>query len=217
MASTVIRFTPRVLIVGLALLCPGAARSSDLGQATRALLDLSPERIAAFNKALQDFAGGWEARGPELYFSARYASAPDGPPSCLVDSPDGIGEVRVPYGRDVAFLEGFFIAGREEDYEHAARRWAGRTIKGSDAARDAADRGGRWQSRFDWNDGPVLGARRGGISGSVGWNSDWKLRFSRPIAGHPGWTWRTWIGERDGETIAGFTVGRSLFSSMSPR
>lgn len=215
MADT--RMRRPLLLLAILALGPGEAHSADVGQAARALLDLSPERIAAFNQALHDFAGGWEADGAELYFSARYGPTPGARPACLNEAPDGIGEIRVPYGRDVSFLEDFFIAGREDDYEHAARRWAGRTIKGSDAARDAADRAGRWQSRLDWNDGPVIGARRGPFSASAGWNSDWKLRYARPIAALPGWTWRTWIGERDGETIAGFTIGRSLFSSMSRR
>ena len=201
----------------VALLGSGSARASDVGEAARALLDLSPERIAAFNQALHDFAGGWDAGGAELYFSARYAPSADATPSCLQENEDGIGEVRVPYRRDLSYFEDFFIAGREDDYEHAARRWVGRTLKGSDAARDAADRAGRWQSRFDWNDGPVAGARRGPIYLTAGWNGDWKVRYSRPIAGRPGWTWRTWIGERDGETIAGFTIGRSLFASTLER
>ena len=182
---------------------------------SRRLLDLSPERVAAFKQALRTF-GGSEASGlGDFYFQARYEPEMQGRPArlpaMLRADAEGADALRVPYGRDLSFEQSFIIAGREDDYLDAAKKWAGRTLKGSDAASTARDGGTRMN--YAWNDGPIVGVGRGPMSARVGWDGDWRVRYSRPLRSHPGWVLRASVGQKDGEDVAQFSVGRSLFAS----
>ena len=206
--------TPALLLAALA----APALGSEATDVARRLLDLSPERVAAFEQALHDFSGVSDpSSAAEMYFRETYQTVSHDIPSCLRDDPSGIGEVRVAPNRDVVFIENLLIEGREDDYERTSRRWLERSFKGSDAAALAAGRDHRWQPRASWNDGPVGGFRRGMTTMMIGMNGDWRIRLTRPMKRLPGWSWRTWVGERDGEDIAGLTIGRSLYASVKPR
>ena len=111
------------------------------------------------------------------------------------------------WGRDVMHDEAFLIQGREDDFEDAARSWLVRKVKGSDSA--AASRGDRFAPKFAWNDGPIVGFRRGPISAMIG-EHEWTVRLSRPVKSLPGWVARVSFGEERGDQRVEFKIGRSL-------
>lgn len=204
-------------ILPIALLLPAtlslASEPEGLG---RRLLDLSPERMAAFQKALREFTGAGQAATADFYFQARYEPtlSEERPrqPSMLRGAAAEAEDIRVPYGRDLSFEQEFLVAGREDDYIDAAKNWASRTIKGSDAAARAPGRRNPGLHAA-WVDGPVVGVRTGPFLARVGSNGDWRVRYSRRLASHPGWVMRAWVGSDDGDEVAAFTIGRSLVAS----
>jgi hypothetical protein len=207
----------RILPLALACFVAGGAardtRASEVGAAARAFLDLSPDRVAAFNQALRDFTGAeWTTAAYGLSFEASYQTPVAG--RSKLESDLGVGEVTVPTGRDVTFEEAFLVGDREVDYERAARRWVSDQFRGGDGGGGGF---GRWHALGDWQGGPVVGFRRGIVSASVGEDGYWRVRISHAMANHPGWAWRAWAGEKDGEQVAGFTIGRSLYASRRTR
>ncbi len=203
-----------VMIAALALGAPLPALA--VGSTAERILDLSPERLAAFKQAMRDIGGiltAEEAASEGLFLQSSYG---DGglleyePPAR--EAP--MDEIIVPpsvMGRDLWHDEAFLMQGREDDFEDAARKWLVRRVKGSDAA--AASRGGAFGAKFAWNDGPLLGFRQGPISALVGEHS-WSVRVSRPIRSLPGWVARLSVGAKDGDTVVEFKVGRSLFRAL---
>lgn len=194
-----------------ALAWPSETRSADLGSVGERLLDLSPARIHAFQRTMRDFGGllaAEEAAAAGLRLESRYDAPPilqrDGAGSDLAD------ELVIPvgaWGSDPIADEQFLIAGREDDFEDAATSWLARRVKGSDAA--AAARGNRLAPRFAWDDGPIVGVRKGPISASIG-EDQWQVRFVHRISRWPGWAARVTVGHEDGDDRIAFTIGRSL-------
>ena len=177
------------------------------------VLDLSPERIASFKRTMREFGAHLtveeaQAAGLDLTFEDVYDSP-------FVDPlAGGMEEAGAPHaaslavaGRDLVFEEQFLIAGREGDFEDAAKKWLSRRVKGSDAAR--SERGSGFAPKFGWSDGPVIGVRKGALSATLGeWG--WQVRWSHSLENHPGWVARVSAGVDDGEERIAFTIGRSL-------
>ena len=197
----------------LLLLAPGSVLAAEPGEAVRRFLGVSPEQVAAFKHALHEFAHGVDAPSGDLYFQARYDLASSNSvataPAALRTSAAELEDLRAPMGRDLNFEQDFLIAGREDDYEDAARRWAAITLKGSGTPGGASPA----HMTYAWNEGPLLGVTRGHISARAGVNGDWRIRYAVPIRSHPGWVARAWVGSNDGEEVAQFSIGRSLFAS----
>jgi hypothetical protein len=201
------------LLLLASLLAAAPARAAQPDGALRRLLDLSPERIAAFQGALRDFGADLMADDQDgLWMESSYEVPPDLTVATAI--PDG-DPVRVPIGvqgRDLVADEQFLIAGREEDFEDAARWWVERKIKGSDAA--AGARGSSLAPRYGWNGGPVVGFRKGPVTVSVGADL-WKVRWSRRWSRLPDWSTNVSAGENDGEAKVAFTIGRSLYKATT--
>lgn len=211
---------PRLLAAALVLLSAPALGAADLPAVQRAV-DLSPERLAAFQRTLSEFGSELtlehaRSAGLDLQFRETYM-APIAPLPELGDDslPAGVWGHALPVGitgRDLVFEEQFLMQGREEDFESAAKRWTSRAVKGSDAAQ--AERGSRFAPKFGWNDGPVVGFRKGPISASHS-PDGWAVRYSRALPRHPGWVARVSAGMDDGHERIAFTIGRSLARSTS--
>jgi hypothetical protein len=196
-----------------ALAFASAAPSSPAADLAERVLDLSPERVAAFKKTLAEFGARRtldhaSAEGLDLAFQDVYdapfilddGSTPDNP-RWEEGLPLGV------TGRDLVAEEQFLIEGREDDVQDAARKWLSRRVKGSDAARSS--RGSRLAPKFAWDDGPVVGVRKGPVSATVS-EDGWQLRWSRSLPQRPGWVARVSAGVEDGEERVAFSIGRSL-------
>lgn len=199
----------------LLLLAPISVLAAEPGEGVRRFLGVSPEQVAAFKQSLREFTHGLDAPGGDLYFQARYDLASSNSvataPAALRTSAAELEDLRPPMGRDLNFEQDFLIAGREDEYEAAAKRWAAIALKGNGTQGGSSSAA---HMTYAWNEGPLLGVTRGHISARAGWNGDWRIRYSRPIRSHPGWVARAWIGSSDGEEVAQFSIGRSLFASM---
>jgi hypothetical protein len=204
----------RNLILCCALLGFGSPAMAGETFAER-VLDLTPERLAAFKSALREFGANLnveEARdsGIDFTFEESYLAplpfetqAPSNP-AYEEWLPVGVS------GRDPVTEEEFLLQGREDDFEDAARTWMTRKIKGSDIAH--VSHPGRLEPKYAWNGGPVVGVRKGPLSAMVG--SDlWEVRFTHRLRTHPGWSARVSAGVDDGEQKIAFSIGRSLLRS----
>lgn len=184
--------------------------------AAERLTGLSPQRVAAFRKAMADL-GGSERASPSLHFLAEYETprprlGSESVPALLADD-DSMPMSPGLVGRDLWAEEEFLIEGREDDFQDASTKWLARRVKGSDAA--ATRRAGRFAPKFAWDDGPLAGFRRGSFSVMAG-EDQWSLRWSRRMA-RPGWVARVSCGSEDGEERIAFTIGRSLLHARTAR
>jgi hypothetical protein len=171
----------------------------------------TPERVAGFKEALRTFAAS-DVDFPvpadtDLLILTSY-DAPAGLPPLIPGVRADIG------GRDLVFEERFLVAGREQDFERAARRWLSRQL---DGPRVAAI-GGRGGSRahVGWHRGPTLGIAAGPLRAHVE-SGSWRLKVTGPRlrVGRGTWSISGYAGESDGDVRVGFLLGRSLLESRS--
>ena len=196
-----------LLLLATAPLLPSMARASVLGSAAGEILDLTPDRVAAFRHALQEFSGTEISRDHDgLYLHAEYVT-----PSFLFGPDDDFRMGSGPSGRDLEAEEALLIEGREDAWRDASRAWVERRLKGDDSS---APTGSSWSPRLGWNGGPTVGLSRGPMSASLG-SSGWRLKWTHGIRGLPGWRMRASVGEEDGDTQVGFSIGRSLLTARS--
>lgn len=176
----------------------------------RVLLDLTPERIEAFRTAWREFSGlELDRIDASMEFESEFFATPE-----LLEHPDL--RSALPQSRDYAADEEFMIAGREDEYEDAARDWVERRLKGS-ATTERRRTPGTVRARLAWDHGPLVGAAKGPLGFQVG-EDRWRLRLSKPIRMSSGQTWmlRGFLGEEHGEGWqCGITIGRNLLASRA--
>ena len=202
--------TKKATVTLLALGLAGVAHAELAHPAGARLLDLTPERVAAFRQALHEFAT--PARhaptfvASELSLASRYTVPPP-----LLNGPllGGLPPLPVTPGRDVVFEESVFLTGREDHVRRAARSWLERSVKGSSSHRSTTD--SPWGLRAAWNHGPLLGVRRGLVSAQAG-PSSWRVSLRRPLpaGGRSPWSLGASVGAEDGHLMASVVMGRSL-------
>lgn len=204
------------VLPALLVLVAGAASASQPPRPLQRLLDLTPERLDAFRSALRDFGDYMlvdDADG--LWLESSYRTPTEVPERRAHDA--GADDLRVPVGvqgRDLVAEERFLIAGREDDFEDAARWWVERQLKGESGITGSGGGSPGIQPRYGWNGGPELGFRLGRVTTMVR-QDGWKVRWSHGWASRPGWATRVSCGVNDGDERVALTVGRSLFRSRT--
>lgn len=210
-----LRRTP--LFAALVLLAAGSASAAQPPAPLQRILDLTPERLAAFKSALRDFGDYMLVDDPDgLWLESSYRTEADAPER-RASFDDAAEDVRVPVGvqgRDLVAEEQFLIAGREDDFEDAARWWVERQLKGESGLAGSGGGSRRLQPRYGWNGGPEIGFRLGRVT-TMARQDGWKVRWSHGWASRPGWSTRVSCGVNDGDERVALTVGRSLFRSRT--
>jgi len=202
---------PRLLAAAFLIFIPSLASAGDFGDRAAAALDLTPERLDAFQRTLREFNGSMDSAqstSGDLWLTSSYLTP------TFMDEAEQADLVLPTDGglRDVSWMEAFVIEGREDDFEDAASKWLTRKLKGSSMTpRDGSSHG--FTTKFGWNDGPIVGLRRGPLTAEMR-PDGWRLRLTKRI-GQRGMLARAWVGEVDGDMACAFTIGRSLFRATA--
>jgi hypothetical protein len=200
----------RILAASLLTLLPCLVQAGDFGSHAAAALDLTPDRLEAFQRTMREFSGSMDSpqalRG-DLWLTSSYVT-----PTFFDESWEAeLAAVPTDGGlRDAAWMESYLIEGRDDDFEDAAGKWLERKLKGSTMTPHGPSSG--FATKLGWSDGPVVGLRHGVFTAEMR-PDGWRLRLSKSF-GQRGMVARAWIGEVDGDMQCRFTIGRSLFHAL---